>query len=49
MESQLLALQSSCEELGSARKAGEKREKENNKLKSIISTQDERVRTHTPP
>ena len=44
METQLMSLQSSCEELGAHRKSGEKRERENVKLKSIISSQDERVR-----
>ena len=43
MEMQLVSLQTSCEELGTHRKTGEKMERENNKLKSIIASQDENV------
>ena len=43
MESQLMSLQASHEELGAHRKSGERRERENVELKSIISSQDERV------
>jgi kinesin family protein 23 len=43
LEGQLGALQASCEELGAQRRGGERREKENAKLKSIISSQDERI------
>ena len=39
----MAALQASCQELSARRKSGEKRDKENLKLKSIISSQDERV------
>ena len=48
-----MSLQASHEDLDATRRMGEKRERENTKLKSIISTQDERVgftqtHTHTP-
>ena len=46
METQLTSLQTSCEELGAQRKTSEKKDKENNKLKLIISSQDENV-SHT--
>ena len=44
MEGQLVSLQASCEELGTQRKNNERRDKENNSLKTVISSQDENVR-----
>ena len=44
MEGQLGSLQTSCEELGTQRKNSERKDKENNRLKTVISSQDENVR-----
>ena len=43
MESGMTAIQSARDELEVHRKSGEKRDRENGKLKSIIASQDERV------
>ena len=43
MESELAALHTLCEQLAAQRKSGEKKERDNAKLKTIISSQDERV------
>ena len=45
METELVTLRTSSEELGARRRSGEKKDKENAKLKSIISSQDEQVGT----
>ena len=44
MEADLAVAQATCEELSSQRKSAEKSSKENSRLKTIISSQDERVR-----
>ncbi|CAI8044878.1 Kinesin-like protein KIF23, partial [Geodia barretti] len=43
MEGQLGSLQTSCEELGTQRKNSERKDKENNRLKTVISSQDENI------
>lgn len=49
MEAELVTLRTSSEELGARRRSGERKDRENTKLKSIISSQDEQVGTSSHP